>query len=183
MELERFTAEVVPMGRKLYRFALSYLKEEADAEDAVQEVMIKLWDRRHKLGEYRSLEAFAMTVTRNHCLDRIRGRHTVSWEATPGMERQEVRERSPQEHLELSDHVQKVKEIMLDLPEQQREIIQLRDVEGYEFDEIAEITGMNINLIRVNLSRARKKIRETLINWNDYGMERDRISAGKVLRG
>lgn len=162
---------MVPLGKKLYRFALSYLKDQAEAEDAVQEVMIKLWDRRETLKNYRSVEAFAMTVTRNHCLDRLRKKRTLSFEEVPVLEKEFHRAGNPHERMELNDNVNKIRMIMQELPGQQREIVQLRDVEGYAFEEIADITGMNVNLIRVNLSRARKKIRETLINWNRYGTE------------
>lgn len=183
METERFTSEVVPLGKKLYRFALGFLRDESDAEDAVQEVLIKLWDRRASLERYRSLEAFAMTVTRNHCLDKLRGRHTLSLEGFPAATQRERTEKTPQEKLEVTDQVGMLRQIMEGLPVQQKEILQLRDVEGYEFEEISGITGMNINLIRVNLSRARKKIRETMINRNQYGTETNKNLAGKVLRG
>ncbi len=183
MELDRFTSEVVPLGKKLYRFALSYLKEQAEAEDAVQEVMIRLWDRRETLDNYQSVEAFAMTVTRNHCLDRLRKKKPLSFEEVPVLEKELHREGNPQQRMEVSDVVNKIQMIMRELPGQQREIVQLRDVEGYAFEEIADITGLNVNLIRVNLSRARKKIRETLIKWNRYGMESNQKPAGEILRG
>ena len=67
------------------------------------------------------------------------------------------------------------------LPEQQQIILQLRDIEGYEFEEIAEITGINPNAVRVNLSRARKKIRESMTKIENYGSEKDRNTASEIL--
>ncbi len=166
MNLEEFQKQVYPLRNKLYRFARRILDHNEEAEDAVQDVFIRLWNRKDKLDDYRSVEALAMITTKNICLDKIKGRrrpvenfdqHRQFLESLPAETRDDH-----------SDILFGVKQAIRQLPEQQRMIVHLRDVEGYEFEEIAGITGMNENAIRVALSRARKKIRETITNTKVY---------------
>jgi RNA polymerase sigma-70 factor (ECF subfamily) len=142
-----------------------------EARDIVQEIFLRLWSKRDKLGEYRSIEAFAMTMTRNLCLDKLKSpsakKNTIS-------ERTEMPDyRTPYESTEMLDTMEVVRKAMDALPEQQKMIIHLRDVEGFGFDEIAEATGLSMNNVRVLLSRARKKIRDTLIKIHNYEFSRN----------
>ncbi len=166
MTSEEFKSEVLPIKNKLYRFSLRLLGDTEDAQDIVQEIFLRLWSKRDKLGEYRNIEAFAMTMTRNLCLDKLK---------SPAAKRDSLDEtnemtdnRTPYTKTETSDTIRLVKMAMDTLPEQQRMVIHLRDVEECDFDEIAEVTGMSLNNVRVSLSRARKKIRDTLIKINNY---------------
>ena len=154
------------MKHKLFRFAGRLLQNIPDAEDVVQEVFIRLWDRRDALKQYRSVEAFAMTIAKNLCLDRLKSKRNRQDEFTEKHEQADSL--TPYHHVEMKDSFQKVNQIIGILPEQQRMIIQLRDVEGYEYEEIEEITGMNQNAIRVNLSRARKQVRELMKKQYNY---------------
>ena len=160
MNLEEFKKQVLPLKNKLYRFANRLLEDHEESEDMVQEALIKLWNRRDSLDEYRSVEALAMVTTRNLCLDRLKRRKIVS-ESMKDL-KDEIYDSRDEQASDLRDLVRKIHEIIQTLPEQQRSVMQLRDIEGYDFEEIAEILGMNENAVRVNLSRARKKIRETL---------------------
>ena len=166
MTVDQFKIEVLPHKHKLYRFACRLLRDPQEAEDIVQEVMIRLWDRRESLAQYRSIEAFAMTITKNLCLDRLKKTGSRKVE----LNESDVRhaERDPYLQMEASDSYRKIKGLIDLLPEQQRMIIHLRDIEGYEYEEIASITGLTENTIRVNLSRARKKVRETMIKQYRY---------------
>ena len=143
------------------------LKSIEEAEDALQDVMVKLWDKRLQLGEYRSIEAFAVTVTKNRCLDRIKSKKhkyhmdVQELEVDSGFE-------SPYKKLELSESMKVMVRAFQELPEQQRLLVTLRDLEGYSYEEIAEQTGLQINNIRVGLSRARKAAREAYLKVNDY---------------
>lgn len=166
MTLETFKIQVLPLKNKLFRFAGSFLNQYAEAEDVVQEVFIRLWARRKKLEQYKSIEAFAMVITRNLCLDRLKSKGYRPDELT---ERNEMQNHStPHTQMELKDSLVMVKQIMEMLPEQQKTIVHLRDIEGYDYEEIAELLGISENTIRVNLSRARKKIRETMIKNYNY---------------
>jgi RNA polymerase sigma-70 factor (ECF subfamily) len=161
MTKEEFEEKIIPMSRNLFRFAFRFLSSREGAEDATQDVCIKLWNMRDKLSEYRNVEALAMTMTRNHCLDILRkkGREILD-ETRATAEWSE--DTNPHKDLEKSESYQNVMEIVNDLPEHYRTVIQLRDIDGYEYDEIVEMLEININTLRVNLSRARKMVRDRL---------------------
>jgi RNA polymerase sigma-70 factor (ECF subfamily) len=121
--------------------------------------------------EYKSIEALAMVTTRNLCLDKLKAKKYPS-ESIDKL-RNEVEETGYEQKQDLSDMVQKIHQIIKTLPELQRTVIQLRDIEGYDFDEISGILDINENAVRVNLSRARKKIREMFINNKNYEYQRN----------
>jgi len=166
MTTEEFKSDVMPIKNKLYRFALRILGDSEEAQDVVQEIFIRLWSKRDQIGEYRSIEAFAMTMTRNLCLDRLKSPSSriESLDETRTM----TDNRTPYTETEASDTMKMVRLAMDGLPEQQRMVVHLRDIEGCDFDEIAEVTGLSLNNVRVNLSRARKKIRDILIKIHNY---------------
>lgn len=169
MEVEDFKIQVLPLQDKLYSFALRFLGDSEDAKDAVQEVFVKLWKLRDSLDSYRSLVAFAMTVTRNHCLDRIKAKRTIPIEDNKVYSSQIVNA-TPGDILEKKDLAEIVRKIINELPENQRSVIQLRDIDGFDNQEIGEILKMDANNVRVLLSRARKKVREELLaNYYTHG--------------
>jgi RNA polymerase sigma factor (sigma-70 family) len=171
MTSEEFKIKVFPLKNKLFRFAKRMLDDTVEAEDMVQEVFIKLWNKRERLGEYRSIEALAMITIKNQCLDKLRAKK-YNVESIENLTR-EVEDVLNEDKRDVSDVVSKVHRIIQTLPEQQKMIIQLRDVEGYDFEEIAGILEMNENAIRVNLSRARKKIREIINQQEKYDYNRN----------
>jgi RNA polymerase sigma-70 factor (family 1) len=160
MNPEDFKKKVLPLKNKLFRFANRLLDNREEAEDMVQEVFIKLWNRRDKLDEYRSIEALAVVTIRNLCLDKLKSKKMHA-ERMKDLEN-EIPSSQQEQTPDLSDIVHQIHQVIQTLPEQQRLIIQLRDIEGYDYEEIAQMLEMNENAVRVNLSRARKKIRETL---------------------
>jgi len=171
MDLQEFKIQVFPLKNKLFRLATRLLEDSEEAKDIVQEAFIKLWNRREKLDEYRSVEALAIVITRNLCLDKIKAKkYPVDRleNIKADMPGNDIESRV--EYVELAD---RIKEIINKLPEQMKTIMQLRDIEGYEFEEIAGIVGMNENAIHVSLSRARKKVREELINNKLYEFKRN----------
>ena len=168
MTKEEFKIQVIPIGEKLYRLAYRLLNDPDDAKDALQDVYIKLWKLKDKLAEYKSVEAFAMTITKNHCLDKIKLKKTVPLESKHTYNKSND-DMDPQIKLELKDDMKNINKLLSLLPEQQRIILELRDIEGYSYEEIEEVMNLPVNAIRVNLSRARKKIRKFLIKINSYG--------------
>lgn len=166
MTVETFKIEVLPLKNKLYRLAKRLLNNIPEAEDAVQEVFLRLWTKREILKEYRSIEAFALTITKNLCLDRLKSKGYKTDELT--LNHEKMGNSNPYTWMELKDSYEKIQMIIQSLPEQQRLVIHLRDIEEYELEEIAEITELNMNTVRVNLSRARKKVRELLIKTYNY---------------
>jgi len=171
MNLQEFTSTVIPLKNKLFRFAMRYLDHTEEAEDIVQEVFIKLWNRREKLDEYRSVEALAMITTKNMCLDKLKSRR---YPVDPIDNHRRFLENLPEEEKkDYSEEIGKVRKAMKSLPRQQQMIMQLRDIEGYDFESIAEIMEMNENAVRVNLSRARKHIREQIKTSRTYDYQRN----------
>ncbi|MGF1586788.1 MAG: RNA polymerase sigma factor [Bacteroidales bacterium] len=173
MDINRFKLEILPLKNKLYRFASRLLEDQEEAQDAVQEVFIKLWNLRTKLDELNSVEAFAMKITKNHCLDRIKARRTVSIEQTKSLYYSTDDQAGVERDVEVRDDANYIKQLISLLPEQQRAIIQMRDIEGYEFEEIEEALELTVNTIRVNLSRARKRIREMYLNTINDGTRKN----------
>jgi RNA polymerase sigma-70 factor (ECF subfamily) len=171
MNAQEFQIQVYPLKNKLFRFAKRMLEHTEEAEDVVQEVFIKLWDRREILGEYRSVEALAMVTTRNMCLDRIKKKR---YPVENIEDHRGFLENLPMEtKTDYSEEMFRLRRAMDELPEQQKTIVHLRDIEGYEFEDIASILDMNENAVRVNLSRARKKLREALTDRRIYDYQRN----------
>jgi RNA polymerase sigma factor (sigma-70 family) len=169
MDSAEFKSRILPLGKKLFNFARLILNDKDEARDAVQEVFIKLWNYRNKMDSVKNTEAFAMKIIKNWCYDRLKAKKPLLIEDYgKGFDYQQE-SNNPHSLLESSDRMNRYNNILLDLPEQQRMITQLRDVEGYEFEEIADILNISVNTIRVNLSRARKKIKESIINIENHG--------------
>jgi len=153
-----FKARVYPLQDNLLRLAYSMLHNKEEAEDVAQEIMLRLWKRKESLDELDNLKAFALKITKNLCLDKIKLRKKVVGE----IENMAIisQNRNPEEILETANTVATFFNILKMLPEQQQLIVHLRNVEGLSFEEIEAITELNINVIRVTLSRARKSINE-----------------------
>jgi RNA polymerase sigma-70 factor (ECF subfamily) len=164
-----FINHVKPFKDKMFRLAKRLLVSTEEAEDATQEVLVKLWNKNHVLEQYTSSEAYAMTITKNHCLDVLKSKRATNLQIVHNNYIENGS--SLQQKVEDSDSWNWVEKWINELPEQQKLIIQMRDIEQYEFAEIAEIMEMNEATIRVALSRARKTIREKLTNTHNYGIQ------------
>lgn len=168
MNQTEFLDKVLPFKDKVYRLAKRLLVSSDEAEDATQELYLKLWKNKSKIEDYRNVEAFAMTMTKNYCLDQLKSKRAGNLSLVHSNYKDE--NISLQKEIENRDSIDIIKEMINDLPEKQRIIIQLRDVENYEFKEIGEIMEMEPTAIRVALSRARKTIREKFIQKQNYGI-------------
>lgn len=155
---------------KVFRLAKRLLISTEEAEDATQEVLVKLWSKNESLVGFNSIEAFAMTITKNYCLDQLKSKRAENLKIVHDNFTDDAH--SLVKKVEDDDSLNWVEKIINQLPEQQRLIIQMRDIEQYEFSEIAIIMQMNETAIRVALSRARKTIRECMIKIENYGIER-----------
>jgi RNA polymerase sigma-70 factor (ECF subfamily) len=169
MDQNEFVSLITPFKDKLFRLAKRILVSTEEAEDATQEVLFKLWNNKENLESYKSIEAFSMTMIKNYCLDQLKAKrsgnlklvHDNYIDREPSLERQ----------LEAKDTMDWVEIAINELPEQQKLIIQMRDIEEYEFEEIAKIMDMNEIAIRVSLSRARKQIRAFMLKTNEHGIK------------
>ncbi|MEO0341316.1 MAG: RNA polymerase sigma factor [Bacteroidota bacterium] len=168
MDKKAFKKHVLPVKDKLYRLAFRLLSEMNEAQDAVQEVLLKLWDQRQKLAEINNIEAWAMRITRNHCLDRLRARKNRVEELNEQQHQLPVVEPSSIA-LDRKEMVKQIRQLMNRLPENQRLVMHLRDIEGYTYKEIMETLDMPENQVKTNLFRARKKMRAYLLKTVNYG--------------
>lgn len=164
MDVKRFKSEIIPLRQTLYRTAFKILENEEDAEDAVQETFLKLWNVRSQVFAANNPGGFAMQVAKNCSLDRLKQRKV----STEPEEHLLPSGNTPLNVVEEQDAVRVVKQIIDCLPELQRAIIRMRDIEGYEIEEIADITGTLPSAVAMNLSRARKKVRELYMKINNY---------------
>jgi len=169
MTQTEFLNVVMPFKDKVFRLAKRLLVSTEEAEDATQEMLLKLWNNKEKMADYKNVEAFSMTMTKNFCFDKLKSKQAQNLKIVHT--NYEDKQTALQKQMELNDSVNWVSKIIADLPELQKTIIQLRDIEEYDLDEIAKMLDMNNTAVRVNLSRARKTIREKLTNTHNYGVK------------
>jgi len=170
MNIEAFQNRVLPVKNKLFRFALRFLNNEEEAKDVVQEVFIRVWNGREQMNQVQNWEAWCMRITKNLSLDRIRSmnrKQTQPIEETYNIRNEGL---TPEETTEADESMQHISQLIASLPEKQRQVIHLRDIEGYSYKEICEIMEIDLNQVKVSLFRARNAVREKLTKINAYGL-------------
>lgn len=168
MSLEDFKQRVLPVKNKLFRFALRMVGNVEDAEDIVQEVFIKVWNKREDMQKFLNMEAWCMKLVKNQSLDRIKSGHFKTFLHKENKDVQS-QEHNPHGQSELNDTLNLVHDCISGLPEKQKQVVQLRDIEGYSYQEISEIMEIDVNQVKVNLFRARKAIKEKVLKEETYG--------------
>ena len=169
MDIKQFTSEILPYKNKLYRFAYRIVGNGAEAEDVVQEVMIKLWNQREKLHEYNNIEAWCIRMTKNLSIDKTRSKHYKLGIIPEGFDISSDHN-NPHQATETQDTMQRIKNMMNTLPTKQREVMHMRDIEGLSYKEIEVQLQIPMNQVKVYLFRARKFIKSQLINSDSYGL-------------
>ena len=170
MNLEAFQNRVMPSKNKLYRFALRFLGNEDEAKDVVQEVLIRVWKGREQMNEIQNWEAWCMRITKNLSLDKLRSRPRKATGTIDERFDMIHESLSPHEKTEIGESMKRIDELMANLPDKQRQVMHLRDIEGYSYNEICEVLELDMNQVKVNLFRARNAVREKLIKLNAYGL-------------
>lgn len=164
-----FRNEILPLKDKLYRLALRITLDRAEAEDIVQDTMMRVWNKREAWGQFDSVEAYCLTVARNLAIDRSRKMESRNMELDDEM--QELPDvLQPDEQLERQEQLNLVHQLIDNLPEKQRTILQLRDVEEKSYKEIAEIMCLTEEQVKVTLFRARQRIKLKYKEINTYGL-------------
>ena len=157
---KEFEHTIMPLAENVYSYAVNMLGNPDDAADITQDVMAKLWETRHQLHSMESPKAWALRMTRNLCLDHLKRRRPILDEEA--VIRNGGFADDLQRQVEAKDMADIVRQIIDTLPDNQREVLLLREVQEMEFDEIARITGLGLNNIRTLLSRGRAKVKEAL---------------------
>ncbi|MCB0518648.1 MAG: RNA polymerase sigma factor [Lewinellaceae bacterium] len=161
MTTRQFKSDILPIKNKLYRFALRIVNHAAEAEDVVQEVFIKLWNNREQMEAISNVEAWCITATKNLSIDKLRSKHKRLQPIKAGFDLHDQSE-SPYQATAGHDVFETVKKLMDNLPDKQRDIMHLRDIEGMHYQEIADALDIPLDQVKVYLFRARKAVRESL---------------------
>ncbi|MFC2622567.1 MULTISPECIES: RNA polymerase sigma factor [Prevotella] len=170
MKKVSFRNDVLPLKNELFRLALRITLNRAEAEDIVQDTLIKVWNRREEWNAIDSIEAFSLTVCRNLSLDRIKkkGNDNDSLEDVKAAE--PLASSNPQDRMIQTDKVRLIRQIVDGLPEKQRSCMQLRDFEGKTYKEIASVLDISEEQVKVNIFRARQTVKQKYLKLDNYGL-------------
>jgi RNA polymerase sigma-70 factor (family 1) len=177
MNTEQYEVLFHKMRDKLFRYALRFVKDSESAEDVVQDVMYKLWQKRQEVDEIENLEAWLMVLTRNRSLDLLR---KVKDNHVPMDEAYSVSDNAPipDKQMENADLMSQLNSCINQLQEKQRTVFHLREIEQMTYEEIAQMTGFNLDDVKVSLFRARKHIQRMLSKVNSFGLYQTNTTHG-----
>ena len=164
-----FRDDILPLKDKLFRLALRITFDRAEAEDVVQDTMIRVWNKREEWTQIGSIEAYCLTVAKNLAIDRSQKKEAQNVELTPEME-EESEISGPYDQLVNNERMSIIHRLINELPEKQRLIMQLRDIEGESYKEIAKILNLTEEQVKVNLFRARQKVKQRYLEIDEYGL-------------
>ena len=170
MKKVSFRNDVLPLQNELFRLALRITLNRVEAEDIVQDTLIKVWDRRFEWESIDSIEAFSLTVCRNLSLDRLRKKENSNDSLEDVNIAEPVASSNPQDRMIQEDRVSLVRQIIDSLPEKQRSCMQLRDFEGKSYKEIAQVLDITEEQVKVNIFRARQMVKQKYLKLDNYGL-------------
>jgi RNA polymerase sigma-70 factor (ECF subfamily) len=170
MKTISFRNDVLPLKNELYRLALRITLNSAEAEDVVQDTLIKVWDKRDSWQEINSVEAFSLTICRNLALDRLKKKGNDNLSIEEESTEPVSATSNPLEQTLQNDRIDQVRRLINELPEKQRSCIQLREFEGKSYKEVAEVLGISEEQVKVNIFRARQTIKQRFEKLDQYGL-------------
>jgi len=162
----------MPATDKMYRYALSILRNRDIAHDVVQDCLVKIWQNRKKLPEIKSIDSWVMRITRNQCYDWVKV-NRFSLHADREVERDDIALREnieTDQKILVNDQQNWLDKVVESLPQKQKEVFHLREVEEMNYQEIAEILSLSLGEVKITLHRSRVKIRETIKKIEAYGL-------------
>ncbi len=165
-----FRNDVLPLKNELYRLALRITLSPVEAEDIVQETLIKVWNRRESWSQIDSIEAFSLKICRNLALDILKRKDRQNLSIEQGDNNEPAAPSNPQEKTIQKDRIQLVRKLIDSLPEKQRSCIQLRDFEGKSYKEVAQALDISEEQVKVNIFRARQAIKQKYQKIEEYGL-------------
>ena len=163
-----FQNDILPLKNQLYRLALRITLDSAEAEDIVQETLIKVWDRRESWTSIDNIEAFCFTIGRNKALDYVRSVNSRNESLDSSQNERPDTSYTPSQQTVVNDQMAMVRHIVDSLPEKQKSCIQLRDFEGKAYKEIARLLDMTEEQVKINIFRGRQAIKEKFVKINDF---------------
>lgn len=166
MTAEEFKKLAIPFSRKLYPMVFRVLRNEEETRDALQDIMVKLWSKREELASCSNLEAYMVTVAKNHSFDLLKKKRPVLLN-----EKESFRAGNLEADFDGPESAEKyelLKKCIENLPDKYRTVLQMRDIDGFSFEEIKAFTGLEVPNLRVVLSRARLKVKEKMEKIYDY---------------
>ena len=153
-----FKDTVFCLKDEMYRFAKRFVLSSDEAEDVVQDLMMKFWQKKEELANFGNLKSYALKSVKNECLNRLKHHDVKLGFADFQMHRSELYQ------VDTNNLKEQIIGFINQLPEKQKAVIHLKDVEEYEVSEISEILEIEENAVRVNLMRARQKVKEQINN-------------------
>ena len=163
MQKISFRNDILPLKDKLFRLALRITFNRAEAEDIVQETLIRVWNKRDEWKQFGSIEAYCLIVAKNLAIDRRERKDAQTVELTPDAS-------GPYDRLVDKERMNLIHRLVNELPEKQRLIMQLRDIEGKSYKEIAIVLHLTEEQVKVNLFRARQKVKQRYLDIDGYGL-------------
>ena len=164
-----FRNDILPLKDKLFRLALRITLDRAEAEDVVQDTMIRVWNKRDEWQQFGSVEAYCLIVAKNLAIDRSQKKDAQNVELSPEMA-EEADTSGPYDRLVNNERMKIIHRLIDELPEKQRLIMQLRDIEGESYKDIAKVLQLTEEQVKVNLFRARQKVKQRYIEIDEYGL-------------
>ena len=162
MTQDTFKNTVFILKNEMYRFAKRFVMSSDEAEDVVQDLMIKFWQKKNELEKFENLKSYVLKAVRNECLNRLKHHDVKRGFADMQLHRSELY------NMEVNNLKEYIIGFINQLPEKQKAVIHLKDVEEYEVSEISEMLEMEENAVRVNLMRARQKVKEQISQLMSY---------------
>ena len=157
-----FKETVFCLKDEMYRFAKRFVMSSDEAEDVVQDLMVKFWQKKEEIAAFGNLKSYAMNSVKNECLNRLKHHDVKMGFADFQIHRSELYQ------IETNNLKDQILGFIRQLPEKQKTVIHLKDVEEYEISEIAKMLEMEENAVRINLMRARQKIKEQITKLMNY---------------
>ena len=164
-----FRNDILPLKDKLFRLALRITLDRAEAEDVVQDTMIRVWNKRDEWQQFESVEAYCLIVAKNLAIDRSQKKDAQNVELSPEMA-EEADTSGPYDRLVNNERMKIIHRLIDELPEKQRLIMQLRDIEGESYKDIAKVLQLTEEQVKVNLFRARQKVKQRYLEIDEYGL-------------
>lgn len=162
MTQETFKNTIFTLKDEMYRFAKRFVMSSDEAEDVVQDLMIKFWQKKEELSQFGNIKSYALKSVKNECLNRLKHHDVKLGFADLQLHRSELY------NMDVNNLKEHIIGFINKLPEKQKMVIHLKDVEEYDVSEISEVLEMEENTVRVNLMRARQKVKEQISQLMSY---------------